>query len=45
MKIDCELKRTCGNEKVVQLGSVCRGFSRHANGKRVIVINLRYFSE
>ena len=29
---------------IVQLGNVSRGFGRHADGQKVIVVNLGYFS-
>ena len=38
------LKCACGQEEVVQLGDVSRGFSRHADRWKVIVVNLGYFS-
>ena len=39
------LKCSCGQEEAVQLGDVSRGFGRHANRQKVIVVNLGYFSE
>ena len=38
------LKCACGQEEVVQLGNVSRGFGRHAGLQKVIVVNLGYFS-
>ena len=38
------LKCACGQENVVQLGDMSRGFGRHADGQKVIVVNLRYIS-
>ena len=42
MKIS--LKCACGQQEVVQLGDVSRGFGFHADKYKVIVVNLRYFS-
>ena len=38
------LKCACCQEEVVQLGDVSRGFDRHSDGQKVIVVNLGYFS-
>ena len=38
------LKCTCGQEDVMQLGNVSSGFGHHADGQKVIVVNLGYFS-
>ena len=38
------LKCACGQEEVGQLGDVSRGFDRHPDGQKVIVVNLGYFS-
>ena len=42
--VKISLKCACGQEEVVQLGNVSRGFGRHADGYQVIVVNLGYFS-
>ena len=39
------LKCACGQKEVVQLGDVSRVFERHADGQKVIVVNLRYLVE
>ena len=39
------LKWACGQEEVVQLGDVSRGFDRHADGQKVTVVNLGHFSK
>ena len=38
------LKCACGREEAVQLGDVSRGFGRHCDGQKVMVVNLSYFS-
>ena len=38
------LKCACGQEEAVQLGDLSRGFGCPANGKKVIDVNLWYFS-
>ena len=38
------LKCVCGQEEVVQLGNVSTRFDRHADGQKVTVVNLGYFS-
>ena len=38
------LKCSCGQEEVVQFGDVSRGFGRHTDGQKVIVVNLGNFS-
>ena len=38
------LKCAWGQEEVVQLGDVTRGFGRYADWEKVIVVNLGYFS-
>ena len=38
------LKCACCQEEAVQLGDVSRGFDRHSDGQKVIVVNLGYFS-
>ena len=43
MWVKTPLKSTCGKE-VVQLGHTSRRISRLAAGKKVIIVNLRYFS-
>ena len=42
MKIS--LKCAYGQEEVVQLGDVSRGFGRHDEDRIVIVVNLGYFN-
>ena len=42
--VKISLKYAYGQEEVVQLGNVSRGFGRHADGQKVIVVNLGYFS-
>ena len=42
--VKISLKCACGQEEVVQLGDVIRGFGRHADGQKVIAVNLGYFS-
>ena len=37
------LKCAFGQEEVVQLGEVSRGFGRHADGQKVIAVNRGYF--
>ena len=37
------LKCACGQEEVVQLGDVSRGFGRHADEQKVIAVYIRYF--
>ena len=37
------LKSTCVKEELVQLGDASRGFSRHANGQKVIVVDLVFY--
>ena len=36
------LKCTCGKEEVVKLDDVSRGFDRHGDGQKVIIVNLGY---
>ena len=36
------LKCACSQEEVVQLGHVSRGFGCHADGYKVIIVNLSY---
>ena len=38
------LKCACGREEAVKLGDVSRGFGRHCDGQKVMVVNLSYFS-
>ena len=38
------LKCTCGQEEVVLLDYVSRGFNCHADGQKVIVVNFGYLS-
>ena len=42
--VKISLKCACGQEEVVQLGDVSKGFGRQADGEKVIIINLGYFS-
>ena len=42
MKIS--LKCACVQVEVVQFGDASRGFGRRADGQKVIVVNLGYFS-
>ena len=42
--VKISLRCACGQEEVVQLGDVSRGFGRHADWQKVIVLNLGYFS-
>ena len=37
-------RRSSGQEEVVQLGDVDRGFGRHTDGQKVIVVYLGCFS-
>ena len=43
-EVNILLKCACGQEEMVQLGDVSREFGRHADGQKVIVVNLGYFS-
>ena len=43
-RVKISLKCACGQEEVVQLVNVGKGFGRHADRQKVIVVNLGYFS-
>ena len=38
------LKCAYKQEEVVQLGDISKGFGHHADGQKVIVVNLGYYS-
>lgn len=38
------VKTAWGKEKAVQLDNASRGISRHADGKRVLIVKLGYLS-
>ena len=42
--VKISLKCACGQKEVVQLSNVSRGFGRHADRCKVIVVNLVHFS-
>ena len=43
-KVKILLQCTCGQEELVQLDDVSRGFGCHTNGQKDLVVNLEYFS-